>query len=185
MKSYQIVAILPPDYMSEGMEQIMLSLNKKYKTSKALEYRPHITLKSMGMVDDEKTQNMEEIIENIAKSTKPFIVTAEGLRSYGTNKNFPGVYVPVKRTKGLVSVHEKLALSLGSFSDKDRGGKELEKFNPHITLVGTDISKACLIRAQKLNPDPVYYRFPVDEINLLTGGACVKPKNFRLCGHVL
>jgi 2'-5' RNA ligase len=165
MKSYQIVAIIPPDKVCESAGALMLDLNMKYKTSKALEYGPHITLKSMGLVENDRCQEISEIIKGIADRTEPFMLEARGFRPYGSNVSMPGIYMSVKG-RHLSRIHKNLAKRLGQFSDRDRSEKENDNYSPHMTIVGSDIKAKHLKEIGKLTAP--YYMFSVDKIFLIT-----------------
>jgi 2'-5' RNA ligase len=165
MKSYQIVAIIPPEFVCERIGDLMSDLNIKYKTSKSLNYEPHITLKSMGLVEDDASKEISEIVKGIAEKTEPFIIEARGFRTYGSSADKPGIYINI-RGKGLNRLHQRLVKRLGQFSDKDRSEKENENFNPHLTIVGNDVEKKRLKDIEKLTAP--YYRFPVDNVFLIT-----------------
>jgi 2'-5' RNA ligase len=164
MESYQIVAIIPPENICKGIGALMLDLNKKYKTSKALDYKPHITLKSMGVVEDEKSREISEIVKGIADRTEPFTVEARGFRPYGSSASMHGIYMSV-RGRNLNRLHRSLTKRLGHFSDRDRSEKENKNFSPHMTIVGSDIGKAPEDIRMLSAP---YYRFPVDNIFLIS-----------------
>ena len=162
--------IIPPKPLANELESLMLKLNSQYYTSKALMYyKPHVTLKSLGKISDEKFKEASDEICCIAGDIEPFSLTMEGLRFYGSNESFSGIYIPVQKSPELVELHTKLATGLKPYSDrKDRSYKEFESWNPHLTLVGDDISSEDLEKAKKELHDVSYsYSFPVDKITLV------------------
>ena len=171
-----VLMIEPPQHINNEILRQMFELNKKFETSKALEYTPHITLKSIGFVDYKKADEIVDIVGEMVKPIKPIILTAEGLRYYGSNQGIDGIYINVQKTPGIMNLHRKSVKILKRFEDKDRNYKEKDNFNPHITLVGDDITKENLAKAKKsLRRKKVYYKFPVDEVSL-TG---IEPRTLR------
>ena len=147
---YAIVMILPPEPLLKELEDLMVELNLRFHTSKALVYKPHITLKSLGKIDGYKVKKVHSELEEIADKTKPFIVELNNLRFYGSSKDIPGIYISVERTNDLFNLHKRVAISLKKYEDKkDRSYKEMENYNPHITLVADDITPKELEKAKK------------------------------------
>ena len=122
MGKTHIVMIIPPKLLANELESLMLKLNSQYHTSKALMYyKPHVTLKSLGKISDEKFKEASGEICCIAGDIEPFSLTMEGLRFYGSNESFSGIYIPVQKSPELMELHTKLATRLNPYSDsKDR-----------------------------------------------------------------
>ena len=164
-----IVMIIPPELICQELEDVMKKLNSKYNTTEALLYKPHITLKSLGNIKNKDLENVVLGISNIVDTTKPLSVNMHGLRFYGSKEDIPGVYITVERRPELFSLHKRMVKKLGKYDDgKDRGYKELEGWNPHLTLVGDDINVENLERVKRELQHMTYSRsFPVDKITLI------------------
>jgi len=164
-----MVVIIPPEPIEHELEGLMLNLNSRYHASKTLLHKPHITLKSLGRVSDKRFKEVGGEIGEITWYVEPFPLQMGGLRFYGSNENFPGVYIPVQKSPQLLDLHMRLATNLKPFSDrKDRSYKEFENYNPHLTIVGDDISPEDLERAKRELENVSYsYSFPVDRMVLV------------------
>lgn len=164
-----IVIIIPPESISQELEDMMRKLNSKYNTTKALFYKPHITLKSLGDIENINLENVVIGISDVVETIKPLSVNMHGLRFYGSREGINGIYISVKRSPELFTLHKKLVHKLGGYEDgKDRSYKELENWNPHLTLVGNDIDVKNLEKAKReLNYVTYYCNFPVDEVTLM------------------
>ena len=166
MKRYCIVMILPPEPLIDELSELMEKFNQCYNASSALNYKPHITLKSLGELDFYSFASASFDISKLAEETDPFVLHMEGLRFYGSREDIPGIYIPVQKTQELFDLHRKLATILKDYTDgKDRSFKELDNWKPHFTIVGPDISAKNLERAKKdLSGEKYSYEFPVNEI---------------------
>ena len=166
MAKTHVVVIIPPEPIEHELEDLMLKLNSRYHASKALLHKPHVTLKSLGIISDKRFIEAGGEIGEATWYVEPFPLEMEGLRFYGSNENFPGVYIPVQKSSQLLDLHTRLATNLKPFCDKkDRSYKEFENYNPHLTLVGNDISPEDLERAKRELKNVNYsYSFPVDRI---------------------
>lgn len=164
-----MVVIIPPEPIERELEGLMLKLNSKYHTSKALLHKPHVTLKSLGRISNKKFIDIGGEIGEISWYVEPFPLKMGGLRFYGSNENFPGVYIPAQKSPQLLDLHTRLATALKPFSDKkDRSYKEFENYNPHLTLIGDDISLEDLETAKREFENVSYsYIFPVDRVFLV------------------
>lgn len=147
---YTVIAIIPPKEQEMYLGFLQRTWNKKYGVLKAPEYPLHITLKSLGEVEKKKELNIvySHVIK-IAEKTKPFKINVNGIRFSGTNEKYPGIYLGVEKSKELGRLHETLVEKLEKFADEPRPHKELENYNPHMTLVGTDIGQEAYERAKK------------------------------------
>lgn len=171
MEKIHTVMIIPPDEIVTELSKLMWTLNSRYGTSKAAVYKPHITLKSLGKINDDKFRKAIVDIADITEKIRRFQLHMEGLRFYGSNKNFLGIYIPVQRSDELFGLHKKLVMSLRKYDDgRDRRFKEMENWNPHLTLVGDDIKYAELERAKvELNMQhlsEIFYDFYVNQITM-------------------
>ncbi len=153
--TYTIVAIVPPKE-HEGFEVfnniycLQKSFNEKYGCTDALHYPPHITLKSLGAVKEENLGTVYQRIAGVAQKMQPFQIGVNGIRFFGTNKDYIGVYFNLEDSRELKNLHRMLVGKLKEFEDKKpRQHKELGNYNPHITLVGTDICQAAYEEAKK------------------------------------
>ena len=163
-----IVIIIPPKPLYQKLEDLMKEFNLIYHTKKALLYKPHITLKSLGDVENKNLKDVMIGISGIIGTIKPLSVDMHGLRFYGSRKYINGIYIPVERSYELLSLHRRLVHKLRRYGDsKDRSYKELENFNPHLTLVGNDIDTKNLGKAKRELKDVIYsYNFSADKITL-------------------
>ena len=139
---YTVIAIVPPKEHAGYLEILQRRWTTKYGAKGALNYPPHITLESLGEVENKKQLNtIYSHIRKIAEKTKPFKINVKGIRFSGTNEKYPGIYLGVEKSKELGHLHEMLIEKLEKFGDKDRAYKERGNYNPHMTLVGTDIGQ--------------------------------------------
>lgn len=174
--TYTIVAIVPPKE-HEGFEvlndirSLQKSLNKKYGCTDALRYPPHITLKSLGDVKEENLGTVYQRIAGVAQRTQPFQIGVNGIRFFGTNENYIGVYFNLEESWELKNLHRMLVGKLKKFGDKKpRQHKELGNYNPHITLVGADINQAAYEEAKKNLQESEWhpkFSFNADNISVL------------------
>jgi 2'-5' RNA ligase len=194
MEMTQVVMIIPPKPVVDELLGLMKKLNLRYKASKALVYGPHITLKAMGRVPSENLIKVMSEIADITEDMRAFPLKIKGIRFYGSNANYPGIYYNVGLSETLMDLHEELVDRLNRYSDgKDRSYKELYNWRPHLTIVGDDISLANLKRA-KIDPEVINarqsYNFNVDKITLVRHTGEMKPAfysktNFRLGGPLI
>ena len=148
---YAVVMIIPPEPILSELEELMKELNSFFNTSKALDYKPHITLKSLGKINESELEKIKQELEHVARTTKPFLIELENLRFYGSREDIPGIYISINKSEKLLELHKKLVLSLKKYSDrKDRSYKEMGNYFPHLTLVADDIKPEDLERAKRM-----------------------------------
>lgn len=162
--------IVPPEQLSNELQILIEEYNERYNASDAIMFKPHVTVKSLGIVGVEPLKNEVLLqIENIAENAEPFCLSLSGLRFYGSTRNMKGIYIPVQRSHELLSLHKDFVGSIKTYDGKDRSFKEGLKFNPHLTLVGNDITIENYERAEKELQDVSYsFRFIADKITLIS-----------------
>ena len=159
--------LIPEEDVASELQYLMNDVNKHYDTSEALLWRSHVTVKSLGNVPDEKMVKIIPMMRNIAEETRPFNLILDGIRFYGSNQDFTGIYIPVVKTPELIDLHEKCVESFENYDGKDRSFKEGKKFNPHLTLVGTDLRGRKLEDAKKdLNGKRYNFEFSANQLTL-------------------
>ena len=104
----------------------------------------------------------------LVKEVPPFHVHSAELEFTGSNDSYPGVYMHFERSPELYNLHELCVAYLQRFEDgKDRSYKKMEKWRPHLTLVGPDVSGEKLdIAKMELEGERYSCSFLVDEIHL-------------------
>jgi len=169
MSKTHVVMIIPPQPIIGELEILMKKLNSRFNAAKALFYPPHITLKSLGKIEDENFKNVMIELADKVYDIDSFQLKMGNFRFFGSTPDYKGVYIPVERSPELLGLHNKLVKLLGKYDDgKDRSYKEMERYNPHLTLVGTDISDENLERAKKELSNVSYnYSFPVKKVTLI------------------
>jgi|GEM_PF-2032515 len=177
---YTIIAIVPPKEYTGYISILQRRWNQKYgahekdSTPEALKYPPHMTLESLGEVEKKKLNLVYSHVRKIAEKTKPFKVTVEGIRFFGTNEKYPGIYLGVEISEELGLLHEMLVEKLEKFEDKDRADKERKNYNPHMTIVGKDIGQEAYEQAKKDIPGSGWspkFSFGADKICILQKAA--------------
>lgn len=146
---YTIIAIVPPEAHAGYLRILQREWNCKYGAPDVLKYPPHITLKSLGEVGEKSLERVYHMVSGAAKKTEPLSISIDGIRFFGTNEDYPGIYLNVEKSKELQRLHEMLARKLREFEDKPRPHKELDNYNPHITILGKDIGRDAYEKAKK------------------------------------
>jgi 2'-5' RNA ligase len=133
-----VVVVMPPSRILKELDILMGELNSDYKTSYTIPFA-HVTLKSMGVVSDDKCIAAIKEVYKIAAETRPFTMDIGDIRYFGSNEDHPGVFLSIDKSKEALGLHTRLAAALKAYSDsEDRSYKELDCWNPHITLALID-----------------------------------------------
>jgi 2'-5' RNA ligase len=167
MEYKSAVMIFPPEPEHTAFSQLMKKYNAKYHASKALQFPPHITVMSLGVIPDHRFEIVSERLWDLAKEAKPFFTHSSYLDFTGSDEDHRGIYVHFDKNSNLYGLHRMCVERLKKFSDgKDRSGKELENWRPHVTLVGTDIKDEELDMAKAELSPSIEYSFLVKSVHL-------------------
>ncbi len=147
-----IAAIVPEEPYFSLIRKCQIEFNQLYGGNEVLKYPVHNTLVSMGDVRNEGLKEVYMDVLETAVKTKPFKAYVDGMRFYGSNENAIGVYLNVRKTGELQQLHGALVGELREFQDMPRAHKELELYNPHISIWYPDNLKE-LTKSGSINED--------------------------------
>lgn len=180
MISRFLIALIPPEPICEEITGFKKYCWEKYHSKGALSSPPHITLHMPFEWREEKTDVLNDTLQQVAKGHEDFIISL---------KNFSGfpprvVFVNVESNKSLSSLqkdivkHGKENLHLNNANYRDL------PFHPHITLAFKDLKKENYEKAMRDFQTQKYERtFTAGKISLLrhNGERWEEMSAFGLC----
>jgi 2'-5' RNA ligase len=158
--------LVPTDDIEKEIRSLMERKNIEYNTLEALKWRPHVSIKDLGFIENARLSEILPNIEDTANGTKSFGVSLDGIDFIGSKNTFSGIYVPVRITPELYELHKKCVVTFTpSFDGKDRRYKELEMWSPHLTLVSFDLND--IERAKKVERE-YHFGFSAEQLTLVS-----------------
>lgn len=126
------IAVTLPQDVREALAAIQRELAQSQADVKwVTPEQVHVTLKFLGEISDERRQQVEGMLREIASHTAPFSVQLEGLGA------FPSVSAPRVVWTGIVEGREeltRLAASIEEAGQKISLAREHRPFSGHVTL---------------------------------------------------
>lgn len=132
-----IIHVLPKPVV-EHVQAIRTPICRRYRDSWALDYPPHITLRTGAEVPKSQVPEFVTTFEELLHGCKPFAIETltarlDSMTYEGQTKSF--LYLPVIKSAPLVQLNRHL-LSCKEYRKSDRTA-----FDPHVTLFWGDLSR--------------------------------------------
>lgn len=157
------IALIPPNYILEHVNQVMHYFADNYNSRGALRSPPHITLQPPFKWDEANITKLEQHLTNFASSRTLVPVT---LNQYGA---FPPrvIYIDVLNTPELIALQSDLITYMESIGICDPNAKT-RPFVPHMTVAYRDLTKQNFkVAWQEFEHRQVNFEFGADNICLL------------------
>ncbi len=97
----------------------------------------HITLKFLGDTDEAKTEDIETVIKEVVKETKPFKIKLEDLGVFPNENYIKVIWIGIKNSEKLKKIAEEIdqKLTQHGFKKNKRG------FSAHLTIARVKSAK--------------------------------------------
>lgn len=154
------VGVVLPKKISNDLFKIQKKISEKYKTYHSLESKIglHFTITHQENVNEKSLKEIEKIVNEISKETRPFKIEIKGIRRFYKNRV---IYAKVIKSKELNDLNKKLSYRLSKFGKI----RLLRLFTPHITLAYKDITKENFKEAFKeFRNKKISYGFQLNKI---------------------
>ena len=150
-------SIIPSTPYVDKLESLKQQISQEYRTYKALNSPPHITLIPPTRLTTDQKATLGARIEEVCSNHQPFNLKLTGFGHFGSKV----LFITVQMNEHLESLHEdlmKVYEAKGFSSDHDI-------FRPHLTLANRDISRAQFHRAwNDLKGREYRMEFPVQSL---------------------
>jgi 2'-5' RNA ligase len=160
------VALIPKKGLREKITAFKSDFAKRFRSSKALNVYPHITLKAPFKYPANRHQRVIDWFQNLRLNQFTFTVK---LKNFGAfqNKYSPVVFVNPVKTQGLLSMQEEIIKDFETFLPSGIHPVDLD-FSPHITVAYRDLSPEMFSKAWEEYKDKSFdEKFEVDAFYLL------------------
>ena len=163
-----IIITLPPPPLRDALQRFREILAAVGRTSIALTYPPHVTLRTGALVPEEDTNRFIEEFGRTVKKTQSCDILSDGIR-HGTypRNGETGYYIfyRIALTDRLSAFHRQLASYLPY---KKEGSRD---FAPHLTLAFDDLTpkgRDGIMKFIEEHPEQVQpdFCFPIDNVSL-------------------
>lgn len=142
--SLYFIAIVPDEDLQAKIKTFKEECREAYQTKQALKLPAHITLQKPFRIYGEEEPLLYSILDNVAKSIKPFSILLSGFECFAPKV----IYLNVQNPKPVLELHSILHDAL-----QDRLGLDEETLSknlkPHITIASRDLSKPNFRKAWK------------------------------------
>jgi 2'-5' RNA ligase len=168
---------------SPAVEKTLSKLRQEYL--KYIDYKivPHLTLLYPFMPVFSLYRVIEQL-EKVAKHTKPFGITLNGIEFFEDESNV--VYAALENKRAVKKLHINLVTSLESLiKEQDTDGKyNLERFVPHVTIGSKIPDEFFLEIKRKLSKKRLYLEDNITDFTLFAEnkGAWQRNRVFELTG---
>lgn len=153
-------AIIPGEPHVSQLEKLKQQISEEYRTYKALNSPPHITILPPVRIQQEKKQALQESIEELAGEQEPFDVQLYGFGHFGNKV----LFINIELNDELKGFYENCREAYEAHGFKI----DHEEFTPHLTLATRDISKGQFKRAwDELKGQEYRLKFPVQSFYCL------------------
>jgi 2'-5' RNA ligase len=138
MKSLYLTAILPPEELTQQIDEIRKECAVRFNVKAALKPPVHITLYKPIKLEADREKELLQILQGIKRNHEPFKVELENFDTF----NSTVVYIRVLKNQGLWNLEHEIKKAY-----KDRGIDTEEEssnkaYHPHITIAYRDIPRA-------------------------------------------
>ncbi|TZF84632.1 2'-5' RNA ligase family protein [Pedobacter sp. BS3] len=136
MKSLFLIALLPPEQLSEQIDGIRKECSEKYNVYAALKPPVHLTLYRTIHIEQHLEKHLEKVLMQ-ATHRDPFTVTLENFDSF----NNQTLFINCIKSPPLAALQKSISaiISRNRFDPREvKGGNTL--FKPHITIAYRDVS---------------------------------------------
>ncbi len=153
------------------IEKLKLNISKKFNTTEALKWKPHISVAERVLIPKNKIDDLIDKIERICQEITPFKVK--------TDKFYFGkVKSPLFKNKNIISlnvVKSKDLIRLSNeiqklYTNLEKPSMKWKKYNPHVTIAYRDMTEDNFRKAKKytINNDIDFtYKFYLNELSLV------------------
>jgi len=125
----------------------------------------HLTLKFLGDTDEKLINEIEKIIKESTKDTKPFKIKLEGTGVFPNQNYIKIIWIGIKNGEQIIPIAEKIDEEISKLGFK----KENRKFSPHLTIgrVKSAKNKDKLIQIIEEYNEILFSEFEVKSIKLI------------------
>ncbi|GAA4833980.1 2'-5' RNA ligase family protein [Algivirga pacifica] len=158
------IAILPPEPLRSKLSAQKQLIAEQYKTYKALNSPPHITLFPPFQKDASQEEYFLQTLEKEMSTVQSFDITLNGHGAFPPRV----VYVAVELTDALQQLYEQIKLlvrEVWEVKEERYGGRP---YHPHLTLAFKDLSKGAFHKVWEVYRDTSFEAtFTVCKVALL------------------
>lgn len=141
-------------------------------------YRTPVPHFSYHVAENYETNNLEQLLREVARRTSPFRIKTNGLGIFtGVD---PVLYIPVIRTSALTNLHQQLWQPLSDISDNAQLHYHPDNWRPHITLTHRDVDHDLLPQVVRLLSERLFlWDVVVDNLAVLDNSEEIHTVRFR------
>lgn len=130
-----LLAILPPSYISEEIDEMRKELSAKYQVFAALKPPVHITLYRPVRIEQAAEEHFIKMLKPVSASHYPFGQQIENFGSFN-NKT---LFVNTPKNPFIKSLQKDIAAIISRNKIDPAAVKSNSTFNPHITIAYRDV----------------------------------------------
>jgi 2'-5' RNA ligase len=168
--SLYFTALLPPDSLSNKIDEERNRFATKYQSYHALKTIPHITLLSPFKRPTIFEVEMHLQLEDFFKTISPFTIELSGYGNF--QKQNKVIFIKVEKSKEILGLHKNFVFTLRNqlqFSDRETS----YMYQPHITIAQKDLT------AENFHKAWIEYEAKPFKENFIVRKAVMFKHNFR------
>jgi 2'-5' RNA ligase len=138
MKSLYLTAILPPEELTQQIDEIRQECASRFNVKAALKPPVHITLFKPIKLESDREKELLQILQGIKHNHEPFKIELENFDTFNSRV----VYIRVLKNHSLWDLEHQITKA---YKHHQIDGQEVgsnKAFHPHITIAFRDIAPA-------------------------------------------
>lgn len=156
------IGILPPKEIQREIKELQQYASEHFNSSHALKSPPHITLFPPFRWDEEKLDELEDLLKVIARTEPTFYLHLNNLSCFAPHV----IYIDVEDKPELLNFQKKIERSLESILELKNTSPH--EYSPHITVAFKDLKRPFFLKAWAHYAQVTYERmFQVEIMTLL------------------
>ncbi|MBE9118493.1 2'-5' RNA ligase family protein [Lusitaniella coriacea LEGE 07157] len=158
------IALLPPQEVQEVANQIKQHFAEFYRSSKAFNSPPHITIHPPFIWDSQNLPNLENHLQAFAQNQSPIPIILEGFGAFKPRV----IYINPLKTPELIKFQQDLSRDLKSTFGLIGNTEKNRPFAPHITVAFRDLTKSNFQLAWAVFKErELHFEFTIPQLTLL------------------
>ncbi|PWJ43410.1 2'-5' RNA ligase family protein [Sediminitomix flava] len=162
-KDLYFIAIVPPQPIYNQLQELTEECAQKYKSYKALNSPPHITLYMPFHFESDMLSKLTDSLTNFAQNQKDFQISLDGFSTFSPRV----IFVAIQENTSLSVLQKQLLDHLKEDLEISNKHFATQNFHPHITILFKDLKPEVFHQAWEELKDQKY------EANFLTTSFCL------------
>jgi 2'-5' RNA ligase len=135
MENLYLTAILPPEQLTEQIDEIRKECAEKFNVKAGLKPPVHITLFRPFKLESEREEHLLKILNPVTYNYDPFEISLENFDTFHSHV----VFIRVTRNKELLDLQHEISGIYNRNKIDFQEVKSRQSFKPHITIAYRDI----------------------------------------------